>query len=90
MSIKVKILPYLRYHTDDKTMVEVEGSTIAQCLDSLTKQFPRLSTVLFDGNGKLLNYVDIYVNGRSSYYEGLARPVKEGDELCIILIIGGG
>ena len=90
MSIKVNILPYLQYLTGGKTMVEVEGGTIARCLDGLTSQFPGLRTVLFDSNGKLLDYVDIYVNGESRYYEGLARPVQEGDELHIILIIAGG
>ena len=90
MSIKVSILPYLQYLTDGKTVVEVEGSSVAQCLDDVTRQFPGLRTVLFDSNGKLLDYVDIYVNGESSYYEGLARPVREGDELHIILIISGG
>ena len=90
MSIKVNILPYLQYLTDGKTVVEVEGSTVAQCLDDLTLQFLGLRTVLFDSNEKLLDYVDIYVNGESRYYEGLARPVQEGDELHIILIIAGG
>jgi molybdopterin converting factor small subunit len=90
MSIKVNILPYLQYLTGGKTMVEVEGGTIAQCLDDMTRQFPGLRTVLFDNNGKLMSYVDIHVNGESRYYEGLGRPVREGDELHIILIIAGG
>jgi len=38
----------------------------------------------------LLNYVDIYVNQESSYPEELAKPVKDGDELHITMIIAGG
>jgi molybdopterin converting factor small subunit len=90
MSIKINILPYLQYHTGGKTVVEVEGSTVAECLDDLIGNFAGLRTVLFDSNGKLLDYVDIYVNGESSYYEGLARSVQDGDELHVILIISGG
>jgi len=90
MSIKINILPYLQYLTDGRTVVKVEGRTVAQCLDDLTSQFPGLRTVLFDSHEKLLEYVDIYINGASSYYEGLARSVREGDELHIILIISGG
>ncbi len=90
MSIKVNILPYLQYLTGGKAVVEVEGSTVAKCLDDLTRQFPGVRTVLFDDNGALLDYVDITVNGESSYHEGLTKPVREGDELLIILLIAGG
>ena len=90
MSIKVNILPYFQYLTGGKTVVEVAGSTVAQCLDDLARQFPGVRTVLFDENGGLLTYVDVYVNGESGYHEGLAKPVREGDELHIILLIDGG
>jgi molybdopterin converting factor small subunit len=90
MSVKVHILPYLQYATGGKTLVEVEGSTVAQCLADLAGQFPGVRTTLFDANDRLLNYVDIYINGTSVYGEGLSRPVRQGDELHIILLIAGG
>jgi sulfur-carrier protein len=90
MSITVHVLPYLLYHTGGKTAVTVEGGTVAQCLDDLTSQYPGLRTVLFANDGTLLDYVDIYVNGQSSYHEGLAKPVRDGDELTVILLIAGG
>jgi molybdopterin converting factor small subunit len=34
--------------------------------------------------------VEIYVNMESSYPEELAKPVKDGDELYIVIIISGG
>lgn len=34
--------------------------------------------------------INIYVNGESAYPEELAKPVKDGDELTIDLIIEGG
>jgi hypothetical protein len=49
-----------------------------------------METRLFDKKGKLLSYVDIYVNLESSYPEELAKPVKAGDELSITLMIAGG
>ncbi len=45
---------------------------------------------LFDKNGELLGYLDIYVNGKSAYPEELAKPVKDGDELDILFMIVGG
>ncbi len=54
----------------------------------MIEQFPNLK--LFDTDGKLLAYLDVYVNGESAYPEGLKKPVKDEDELSIILMIGGG
>ena len=90
MSIKVNILPYFQYLTGGKSVVEVAGSTVAQCLDALCGQFPGVRTVLFDENGALMNYVDVCVNGESIDQEGLTKPVREGDELHIIMMIDGG
>ena len=90
MTVRINILPYLRHFTNSQEIVEVSGNTVEQCLGDLIRQFPSIETMLFDGNGKLLDYVDIYVNGESAYPEELTRSVKDGDELHIVLIIGGG
>jgi len=90
MSVRVNIHPILAHSTNDQTVVEVKGNTIGQCLDELVKQFPRLKPELFDKDGSLLNYVDVYLNQESAYPDELAKPVKDGDELNIALIIAGG
>jgi len=86
----INLHPDLLQFTNDQAMVMVNGSTVGECLDELVKQFPEIRQRLFDKNGKLLNYVDVYVNYESSYPEELAKPVKDGDELHITLIIAGG
>jgi len=90
MSVRINIHPNLHQFTNDQAIVEVNGSTVGQCLDNLVKQFPEIKRGLFGKDGKLLNYVDIYVNQESSYPEELAKPVKDRDELYIALIIAGG
>lgn len=90
MSIKVNIHQNLQHLTNGQDVAEVNGNSIGQCLDHLVRQFPAIEKGLFDKQGKLLNYVDIYVNGESAYPEELAKSVKDGDELSIILIIAGG
>ncbi len=90
MSIEVNIHRSLRHLTRGKAKVEVNGNTVGHCLYGLVKQFPGIETKLFDKKGKLLNYIDIYVNAESSYPEELSKPVNDGDELSITLIIGGG
>ena len=90
MSIKINIHPFLSHFTNDQDVVEVNGSTVGQCLERLVTQFPQLKNWLFDKDGKLNRLVDIYVNLESSYPEELDKPVKDGDELHIVVIISGG
>ncbi|MDD5038099.1 MAG: MoaD/ThiS family protein [Dehalococcoidales bacterium] len=90
MSIEVNIPPELFQFTDGRQVVEVDGGTVGQCLDDLIRQFPGLKKWLSETNGKIRSYLDIYINEESAFPEGLTKPVKEGDKLDIILIIGGG
>jgi len=70
--------------------VKVKGNTVGQCLEGLVKQFPKIKPQLFDKNGKLHNYVEIYVNQESAYPEELAKAVRDGDELHIMELVAGG
>ena len=90
MGIKIAIPSYLQSFANDTEVVEVNGSTVGECLEHLIKQFPDIGKMLFAQNGKLLIYVGIYINGEDIYPDELAKPVKDGDELHIIYIIGGG
>jgi len=90
MGVKINIHQNLQHLTNDQDIVEVSGSTVGQCLDHLVKQFPGIEKELFDKNNKLLSYVEIYINEESAYPDELAKPVKDGDELYIVLIIAGG
>jgi len=90
MSVKINIHPFLHHLTNDQDVVEVNGSTVGQCLEQLVARFPELRQWLFGKDGNLTGLVDIYVNLESSYPEELAKPVKDGDELHIIIIIAGG
>jgi hypothetical protein len=38
----------------------------------------------------LLSYLSIYVSGEITSPKELDRPVKDGDELYVMLMIGGG
>ncbi len=88
--IKINIPSYMQSFTNSMEVVEVNGSTVGKCLSHLVKQFPGMKKQLFSKNGNLFENIIISINGASAYPEQLAKPVKEGDELNILLIIGGG
>ncbi len=88
--IKITIPGYMRSFTNNMEVVKVNGSTVGECLNHLVKQFHGMKKQLFSKNGNLFENIIISVNGESAYPEQLAKPVKEGDELTITFIIGGG
>jgi molybdopterin converting factor small subunit len=90
MSIEVNIPPHLAAYTREQLVAKVEGKTVGECLDDLVKQFPDIKPVLFDRNGQLYRYFDIYVNGESAYPQTITKPVKDGDKLHLVMIIAGG
>lgn len=80
----------LRRYTGGREVVEVTGGTVGECLDDLIGKYPATREVLLDRDGRLHHTVEITVNGSSARPEGLARPVRDGDELCLLFQIGGG
>jgi molybdopterin converting factor small subunit len=76
--------------TGNQPTVDVNGATVGECLKEMVSRFPAMESKLFDKKGRLLNYIEIYVNAKTSYPEELAMSVKDGDELTITLMIAGG
>jgi len=90
MSVKINIPSYLQSYTNDTAVVEVNGSTIDECLNHLVEQFPDIRKMVFTKEDKLLDYASVYVDGEFVYGDELAKPVKDGDEFHLLYIIGGG
>ncbi len=90
MSVKVNVPAYLQPYVGNAESVEVSGSTAAECLTSLVEQYPGMGKMLFAEEGRLLDYVSVYVNGQFAYGEELSRPVSDGGEMHILYILGGG
>ena len=90
MSIRIDIPPLLRHLTDGAITAPVKGSTVGDCLNDFVRQYPKTRRLLFDKEGKLLRFVEVYVNKVTTYPEELATPVNDGDEISIVHVISGG
>jgi len=73
-----------------QTVVEVNGNTTGECLKHLVEQFPAIEKEIFTEDGNLLEYLTIFVNKELAFPEELTTPVKDGDDIHIIPLIGGG
>ena len=89
-NITFKIPLFLTQLTNDVKAVNVSGNTVGECLDDFVKQFPHTQKLLFDKDGKLFGYIDIFVNGVSTFPEELAKPVNDGDTILMLYLINGG
>ena len=88
---KVLIPTPLRQYADKHDSVEVSGGTVGEVLDSLTMQYPDLRRHLYNDEGKLRSFVNVYVNDEDiRYLNKNATPVKETDTISIVPSIAGG
>jgi molybdopterin converting factor small subunit len=88
---KVLIPTPLRQYADKRDSVEIEGRTVGEILEALTSQYSELRRHLFNDEGKLRNFVNIYVNDEDiRYLNREATPVQASDTLSIVPSIAGG
>src|ERR1035438_9276780 len=88
---KVLIPPPLRQYAGKQDSVELTGSTVGEVLTALTTQHPDLRRQLYNDEGKLRSFVNVYLNDEDiRYLEKDATPVKDGDTVSIVPSIAGG
>jgi sulfur-carrier protein len=88
MSRKIKLSQVFKQYTAGQEIVEVEGSTVKECLFSLIKKYPQIKNWIFDSKMTLL--VIILLNGDIILSNNLDKPVGESEILNLIPIIAGG
>jgi sulfur-carrier protein adenylyltransferase/sulfurtransferase len=88
---KVLIPTPLRQYADKHDSVELTGATVGEVLGALTSQFPDLRKQLFNDEGKLRSFVNVYLNDEDiRYLKKDATAVATGDTLSIVPSIAGG
>ncbi len=90
MSIKVKLHPILQKLAGGQEVVEVTGHTTGECLENLESRFPVIKQMIRDNRGQLRRYCEILVNSESTYPKELTTPVKDGDQIDIVIFVTGG
>src|SRR5438552_7414991 len=81
----------LRPFTDKKESVDVTGGTVGELLADLTKKYEGLRKHLYADDGRLRNFVNVYLNDEDiRYLQKEKTPVKPGDSLSIVPSVAGG
>src|SRR6266536_1699043 len=88
---KILLPTPLRPYAGGASSVEVAGRTVADALESLIARHEALRKHLYDDEGKLRSFVNVYKNDEDvRYLRKGATPVSEADALSIIPSIAGG
>src|SRR5947209_14687280 len=88
---KVLIPTPLRQFTGKQDSVAVAGGTVGEVLSALTTQYPDLRKQIFNDEGKLRSFVNVYVNDEDIRYLGKdATPARDGDTVSLVPSIAGG
>lgn len=91
MSVKVRIPSPLRSLTGGQGMVELDAANLVECLDNLDAQFPGIKARLCDEEGKIQQFVNVYINGEDiRFLQEMASTLKSGDEVSIVPAMAGG
>ena len=88
---KVLIPTPLRQFAEKRDSVELAGAPVGEVLGALTTQFPDLRKQLFNDEGKMRSFVNVYLNDEDiRYLKKDATAVAAGDTLSIVPSIAGG
>ncbi len=91
MSVLVKIPTQLRAAAGGEAESQIDGATVQEVLDGLFARHDELRARLYDDDGGLRRFVNVYVAGEDiRFLDGLATPVKDGSELTILPAVAGG
>jgi molybdopterin synthase sulfur carrier subunit len=91
MAVLVKIPTQLRAAAGGEAEAEVEGATVQEVLDGLFERYDELRARMYDEQGGLRRFVNVYVAGEDiRFLDGLKTPVRDGSELTILPAVAGG
>jgi sulfur-carrier protein adenylyltransferase/sulfurtransferase len=88
---KILIPTPLRPYTDKQDAVDATGTTVGELLADLTQKHSGLKAHLYNEQGKLRSFVNVYVNDEDiRYLQKEQTPVAAGDTVSIIPSVAGG
>jgi sulfur-carrier protein len=88
---KVRVPTQLRTLTGGAAEVALEGGTVAELLAALDTAHPGFHERLFDEQGKLRRFVNVFVADEDvRFLQGLETKVADGQTVSIVPAVAGG
>jgi molybdopterin synthase sulfur carrier subunit len=91
MPVNVRVPGPLRRLTAGSAQVEVDGATVSQALADLEARYPGFRERLYDDDGNLRRFINIYVNDTDIRFGGgLETMITDRDDISIVPAVAGG
>jgi molybdopterin converting factor small subunit len=91
MAVKVIIPTPLRPYAGKRDHVDVAANTVGEALGTLIAEHGDLRRHLYQDDGRLRSFVNVYVNDDDiRYLQKEATPLRDGDTISIVPSIAGG
>lgn len=91
MSVQVYIPTPFRRATNNQDRLSLDVPDVEALLDELEESYGGLKGLVRNEQGEVHDHVNIYVNNEGiESLQGLATPLKDGDEVSIIPALAGG
>lgn len=88
VAVKVKLNLPLQRLSGNREIIEVEGSSVKQCLNDLIEKVPGSKRLIFDEEGSPV--LLFLLNNEPLPEQDLNHPMKNNDELWLLSIVSGG
>lgn len=80
-----------RVYTGGQAEVRLEGDTAGAMMAGLVQTYPVLRPHLFNSQGELRPYVNLFLNGENlKSRQGLETPLEADDQLMLVPAVAGG
>jgi len=87
----VHIPATMRSETAGCSTITASGTTVAEAFETVAREYPGLTSRLFNDTGRLQAYVAVFVNSIDiRTLKGLDTPLRDNDEIHILGAIAGG
>lgn len=91
MAVTITIPTALRQYAGGQASLTLEAETVGTLLHGLVETYPDLGRHLFNEQGKLRNFVNVYVGDEDiRYLDGEETRLQGGETVSIIPAIAGG
>jgi len=91
MSVILLLPTALRSFVDYQSELEVEATTVGQAIKALADEYPDVSHHLYDQNGELREFINVYLESENiKSLQGLDTKVEENANIMLVPAIAGG
>ena len=92
MKVKVKLSqPFSGVAGKSELLVSPEKGDLGSLLRKLCSDYPRMGEHVFDKEGKVLDHLNIFVNQVAvTSDKETTMPLRDGDEVMIMVAVAGG